>query len=226
MRLVIANKLYSSWSLRPWLVMRAFDIPFDEVVIPLRTPQTKDQISAVSPSGKVPVLIDGDIHVWESLAIIEYLAGKYPGKGIWPADVGARAHARSIANEMHGGFMPVRQALPMNLGKRFKTPDLSEDARESIARIEEIWRTTRARFAPSGGTGFLFGAFNAADAMYAPVVTRFDTYQIPVASDTRAYLDAVLAYPAFQAWKRAALAEPWIITDYESGHEAVETYNA
>ncbi|HMN36214.1 MAG TPA: glutathione S-transferase family protein [Hyphomicrobium sp.] len=224
MRLIIANKLYSSWSLRPWLVMRALDIPFDEEVIPLHTPQTKDKIAAVSPSGKVPVLIDGDIHVWESLAIIEHLAGKYPGKAIWPADAAARARARSIANEMHGGFMAVRQALPMNLGKRFKTPELNEDAKAGIARIEEIWRTTRARFGQPDGAGFLFGAFNAADAMYAPVVTRLDTYQIPVAADTQSYMQSVLAYPPFQAWRSAALAEPWTISEYEAGHQAVETY--
>lgn len=224
MRLVIANKLYSSWSLRPWLVMRAFDIPFNEEVIPLRTSQTKEKILAVSPSGKVPLLVDGDIHVWESLAIIEYLAGKYPGKGIWPADTAARAYARSISNEMHGGFMAVRQLLPMNLAKRFKTPGLSDDAKANVARIEDIWRTTRARFAPADQPGFLFGAFNAADAMFAPVVTRFDTYQVPVADDTRAYMDRVLAFPHFQAWRHAALTEPWTIADFEAGHEAVETY--
>lgn len=222
LKLVIANKLYSSWSMRPWLVMRAFGVPFDELVIPLRRPETKDLIARVSPSGKVPVLIDGDALVWESLAIIEYLSEKFPQAAIWPHDVFARAQARSIAHEMHGGFMPVRQALPMNLGKRFRTPDLSEDVQTSIRRIEQLWRETRAEFAGRGD--YLLGAFTAADAMYAPVVTRFDTYQVPVARDTRAYMDAVLAHPAFLEWKKAALAEPWTVPDYEAGLVAVETF--
>lgn len=222
MKLVIANKLYSSWSMRPWLVLRAFGIPFQELVIPLRTPETKNLISRVSPSGKVPVLVDGDALIWESLAIIEYLSEKFPQLAIWPKDVFARAQARSISNEMHGGFLPVRQALPMNLGKRFKTPDLSEDAKASVARIEQLWRETKSEFGSGGG--FLFGAFSAADAMFAPVVTRFDTYQIPVASGTRAYMDTVLGHPAFVEWKTAALAEPWTIDDYEAGHVAEQSF--
>ena len=147
MRLVIANKLYSSWSMRPWLVMRAFGIPFEELVIPLRRPETKEMISRISPSGKVPVLFDGDALVWESLAIIEYLAEKFPGIEIWPRDVFSRAQARSIAHEMHGGFLALRKELPMNLGKRFKTPALSDDAKTNVARIEQLWRETRAEFA-------------------------------------------------------------------------------
>lgn len=220
LKLVIANKCYSSWSMRPWLVMRAFGVPFEELVIPLRTQQTKELISRLSPSGKVPVLIDGDALVWESLAIIEYLAEKFPQVAIWPRDIFARAQARSIANEMHGGFLPLRQALPMNLGKRFSTPQLSEDALANVARIEQIWRDTSAGFAGRGD--FLLGDFSAADAMFAPVVTRLDTYQIPVAPDTRRYMNTVLDHPAFRAWKREALAESWIITDYEAGHHAVE----
>lgn len=220
LKLVIANKCYSSWSMRPWLVMRAFGVPFEELVIPLRTPHTKELISRLSPSGKVPVLIDGDALVWESLAIIEYLAEKFPQVAIWPKDVFARAQARSIANEMHGGFLPLRQALPMNLAKRFRTPQLSEDALANVARIEQLWRETRAEFAGRGE--YLLGDFSAADAMFAPVVTRLDTYQIPVAADTRRYMDTILAHPAFLAWKREALAEDWAIPDYEAGHEAVE----
>lgn len=222
MKLVIANKLYSSWSMRPWLVLRASGIPFQELVIPLRTPETKDLISRVSPSGKVPVLVDGDALIWESLAIIEYLSEKFPQLAIWPKDVFARAQARSVANEMHGGFLPIRQALPMNLGKRFRTPDLSDDAKASVARIEQLWHETKSEFGSRGD--FLFGAFSAADAMFAPVVTRFDTYQIPVASGTRAYMATMLNHPAVIEWKAAALAEPWTIDDYEAGHEAVENY--
>lgn len=220
LKLVIANKCYSSWSMRPWLVMRAFGVPFDELVIPLRTAHTKEMIARLSPSGKVPVLIDGDALVFESLAIIEYLAEKFPQVAIWPKDVFARAQARSIANEMHGGFLPLRQALPMNLGKRFRTPQLSDDAKANVARIEQLWRETSAEF---GGRGdFLLGEFSAADAMYAPVVTRLDTYQIPVAEDTRRYMDCVLRHPAVRVWTLEALAEEWTIPDYEVGHEAVE----
>lgn len=222
LKLVIANKLYSSWSLRPWLVMRAFGLPFEEQVIPLRQPETKDLIARVSPSGKVPTLIDSDVLVWESLAIIEYLAERHPELAIWPKDKAARAHARAISNEMHGGFLPIRQALPMNLGKRFKAPALSEDAQANVRRIEEIWRSTRARFCIGRGQ-FLYTAFSAADAMYAPVVTRLDTYQIPVAADTRAYMDAVLDHPAFLEWRKAALAEPWTIADYDTGHEPIKS---
>ncbi|MEQ1718246.1 MAG: glutathione S-transferase family protein [Hyphomicrobium sp.] len=216
MRLVIANKLYSSWSLRPWLVLRAFGIPFDEQVIPLRRAETKEHIARVSPSGKLPVLIDGDVQVWESLAIIEYLAEAFPDKAIWPIDKAARAHARSVANEMHGGFLPLRQALPMNLAKHFKTPSLSDDAKANVARIEQLWRKTAAEFGADGD--YLFGAFSAADAMFAPIVTRLDTYQIPVDADTRGYMNHVLAHLAFVAWKRDALTEPWTISDYEAGH--------
>lgn len=220
MRLVIANKLYSSWSLRPWMVLRAFDIPFQEQVIPLKRPETKEAILKVTPSGKVPVLIDGGVHVWESLAIIEYLAEKFPEKQIWPKDTKARAHARAIANEMHGGFLPLRQALPMNLSKTFKAPRLSEDVEANIARIEEIWREASAKFGQKGK--FLFGNFSAADAMFAPVVTRLDTYQIKVAPAARDYMDTVLAHPAFVAWKKAALLEPWTIPEYEAGHVAAD----
>ena len=222
LRLVIANKLYSSWSLRPWLVMHALDIPFEETVIGLKTPETTAAIAKVSPSGKVPVLIDGDVVVWESLAIIEYLAEKVPGKAVWPKDAKARAHARAISNEMHGGFMALRQGCPMNLSKRFQAPPLSDDLKANITRIEQIWRETRAQF--GGGRPFLYGGFSAADAMFAPVVTRFETYQIPVAPETRAYMDAVRAHPAMTRWTRDALKEPWTIADYEAGHTAIETF--
>lgn len=226
LRLVIANKLYSSWSLRPWLVMRAFDVPFEETVIPLKQPETKDAISKVSPSGKVPVLIDGDLAIWESMAIIEYLAENFPDKRIWPQDPKSRAHARAISNEMHGGFLALRQACPMNLGKRFKSPEMGEDLKANVARIEDIWRDARARFGARTRDGgpYLFGQFTATDAMFAPVVTRLDTYQIPVCSDSRSYMDAILSHPAFLEWKQAALAEPWTIADYETGHTATETF--
>ena len=229
MHLIIANKLYSSWSLRPWLVMSAFGLPFEETIIPLRQTDTGPRILEKSPSGRVPALVDGDVTVWESLAIIEYLAEKFPGHAIWPRDAKARAHARAIANEMHAGFQPLRAACGMNLAKRFKLKEYAPDVTANIARIVNLWAEARARFGtPAKGAAagpFLYGAFSAADAMYAPVVTRFDTYQIPVDAQTRAYMDALRALPAFVAWRTAALAEPWSIPAYEVGHTAVETFH-
>ena len=222
LKLVIANKLYSSWSMRPWLVARAFGIPFEEIIIPLRTPESKARVLAVSASGKVPVLIDGDTAIWESLAIIEYLAETNAGKAIWPKDQAARAHARAISNEMHSGFQALRQGCPMHLGARFKTPDIGEAMQANIDRIETIWAAARGKFG-SGGP-YLYGAFSAADAMYAPVVTRLDSYSIPVKLASRSYMDTMLAHPEFVAWRTAALAEPWAIPDYEAGHAIIETF--
>lgn len=222
LKLVMANKLYSSWSLRPWLVLSTFGIPFEEIIIPLRTPESRSRVLEYSPSGKVPALIDGEVTVWESLAIIEYLSEKFPDHAMWPRDDQARAHARSVAHEMHSGFQALRAGCPMHLGARFATPPLTEALRASIDRVEDIWSEARNRFA--GGQPFLYGAFSAADAMYAPVVTRFDTYQIPVREATRVYMDAVLSHPAFVAWRDAALAEPWSIPDYATGHTLVESF--
>ena len=222
LKLVIANKLYSSWSMRPWLVLRAFNIAFEEIIIPLRQAESKARLAEISPSGKVPVLIDGHQTIWESLAIIEYLAESHPGKAIWPKDTALRAHARSIANEMHGGFMPLRQGCAMNLGARFKTPELTEALKINVDRIETIWAEAQAKFGASGP--YLYGAFSAADAMYAPVVTRLDTYQIPVTPQSRAYMDTILTHPDFATWKSSALNEPWSIEDYGAGHTVIETY--
>ncbi len=199
--LVIGNKTYSSWSLRPWLLMRALEIPFTETVIPLDLPESSAAIRAHSPSGRVPVLIDGDIKVWESLAIIEYLADRFPRIAVWPGDPAARAHARSVAAEMHAGFVALREACPMNLGKRFAARDRGEACARDVERITAIFREARSRFGAGGP--FLYGAFTAADAMYAPVLTRFDTYQIPTDSTARAYSDAVFGLPAFQACRWA-----------------------
>ncbi|MDX2288691.1 MAG: glutathione S-transferase family protein [Hyphomicrobiaceae bacterium] len=224
MHLVIANKLYSSWSMRPWLVLKAFAIPFEETVIPLRQPDTAERIKAFSPTGKVPVLIDGEAVVWESLAIISHLADRFPELPVWPAGHAARAHAKAISMEMHAGFQALRQGCPMNLGKRFATPPLSDDLNANIARLEEIFVGTRGRFGQSGP--YLFGTFTAADAMFAPVVTRLDTYQLPVSSETRAYMDAVMRHPAFVAWQTAARAEPWTIDAYEAGHTVIADLRA
>lgn len=217
MHLIIANKLYSSWSMRPWLVLRALDFEFTETVIPLRREDTKARISEYSPSGKVPVLLDGDIVVWDSLAIISHLADRFPEKPIWPKDPAARAHAKSISAEMHSGFQALRQACPMNLGKRYAPRDLGEGVTADVARIETIFRDTRVKFGDSGP--FLFGAFSAADAMYAPVLSRFETYAIPVKPEARAYMDSVFAHPAFARWRREALSEEWTIPDFELGYE-------
>jgi glutathione S-transferase len=213
MQLVIANKAYSSWSLRPWLVARHFEIPFEEIQVLLDQPDTSEQIRKFSPSGRVPCLIDGDLAVWDSLAIIEYLAESYPDRPIWPADRQARAVARSISAEMHSGFQALRSACPMNLKKRFAYRDWGRPAQEDAVRIVELWRDARSRFGAGGP--FLFGAFSAADAMYAPVVTRFDTYGWPVEPETRSYIDAILALPAFVAWRQVGEAETWIVPSDE-----------
>lgn len=215
LKLVIGNKNYSSWSMRPWLALRANNIPFEEIFIPLYTGKAdKDRILSFSRSGKVPSLIDGDITVWDSLSIIEYLAERFPEAGLWPEDRAARAHARSISAEMHSGFLPLRNECGMNLHRPVGAVTLSEDARANIARIEEIWTDCRTRYGKAGP--FLFGAFTAADAMYAPVVHRFRTYAIKVAPLAQAYMETVMALPAFAEWTKAGLAETLVIEKFET----------
>jgi glutathione S-transferase len=219
--LVIANKLYSSWSLRPWLLLKQFGIPFDEILIPLDLPDTKEKVLKHSPAGKVPILIDRDATVWESLSIMEYV-GDALGAPVWPQDRAARAMARSVAAEMHAGFSALRSACPMNLGRKYAARDRGETVARDVARFSEIVRQARERFG-SGGP-FLFGAFSAADAMYAPLVTRLDTYSIDLDAPTRAYADAILALPAFQEWRAAALEETWIVAADEVDEEPIENY--
>ena len=213
LRMVVANKRYSSWSLRPWLVATHFGIPFEEIPIDLAEPDFKTAILRHSPSGRVPCLIDGDIRVWETLAIIEYLAESFPDRPIWPTDRAARAHARAVANEMHAGFQALRTVCPMNLRRRFARKDRGGAAGADVARIEALWREACTRFGAGGP--FLFGAFSAADAMYAPVALRLDGYDWPIATDSRAYVDAILALPAFAAWKAGADAETSIVGEDE-----------
>ena len=215
LKLAIGNKNYSSWSMRPWLALRANDIPFVETVIPLYTdnPADKDQILSFSRAGKVPVLVDGDTTVWDSLAIIEYIAERYPEVKLWPDDAAARAHARSVCAEMHSGFVPLRSECGMNLHRPIRPVTLSADAKANVARIEEIWRECRARHSANGP--FLFGRFGAADAMYAPVVHRFRSYAIDVAPDTKAYMETMMALPAFEEWTREGLAETLVIAKFE-----------
>ena len=205
------------------MVMRAFDIPFEETVIPLDLPETGTRIRAISGAGRVPVLVDGEIVVWDSLAIIEYLGGKFSDQAIWPADIAGRAHARAISAEMHAGFEALRRACPMNLGKRYARADRGPAVIADVARIETIWREARERFA-SGDGPFLYGAFSAADAMYAPVVTRLDTYDFEVSNDSRVYMQAVLEHPAFRDWRSAGLQEEWVVPSDEVGETAVENF--
>ncbi|MEL7429384.1 MAG: glutathione S-transferase family protein [Pseudomonadota bacterium] len=215
MHLALGNKLYSSWSLRAYILLKAFDIPFEETVIAMYKDDTKERMLAFGPTGKVPVLTDGDIVVWESLAIMDHVADRFPELAIWPDDPAARAHARSAASEMHAGFMGLRSACPMNLTARFEPKDRGEGVAADVARLENLWGEARSRFGSAGP--FLYGAFCAADAMFAPVVTRLDTYQIPVSPMMQDYMDAVLAHPAFKTWKDEAFVEPWFLPHYEEG---------
>lgn len=209
LHLVIANKNYSSWSLRPWMAMTMAGLAFDESMILLDTPVMKKQIAKHSGAGRLPVLHHGKITIWETLAILEYLAETFPEKNLWPRPKAARAVARAISNEMHAGFTGLRNACPMNLRRPPKPVVLNEATKADIARIEKIWRECRKTYGKGGK--FLFGKFCNADAMFAPVVTRFETYAIPVGRDTKAYMDAVMATKAFQSWKAAALEESWIV---------------
>jgi glutathione S-transferase len=216
LKLVIGNKNYSSWSMRPWLAMQAKKIAFEEVFIPLYTDDSSDKarILSFTRSGKVPALIDGDVTVWDSLSIIEYLAERFPEKRLWPEERASRAHARSISAEMHSGFLPLRGECGMNLHRPIRAIALSADARGNVARIEQIWRECHERYGRLGP--FLFGEFGAADAMFAPVVHRFRTYAIEVNQEARAYMDTMMALPAFDEWTKAGLAETLRIERFET----------
>jgi glutathione S-transferase len=210
--LVIGNKNYSSWSLRPWLAMRQAGIAFDEVVIPLYQVGSTAALLEHSPAGRVPVLEHGRRTVWDSLAIMEYLAETFPAAALWPEDPTARALARSISAEMHAGFAALRQGMPMSLREHLPGRERSDAVTADIARVTAIWRDCRVRFGDCGP--FLFGAFSIADAMYAPVATRFRTYAVELDPTCQTYADAVLALPAFLEWQAAAQQEPWVITSY------------
>lgn len=215
--LVIGNKNYSSWSLRGWLMAKAAEIEFDEIVVPLDRPETLAAIRKHSPSGRVPVLLHRGLAVWESLAIAEYLNDLKPEAGLWPPSAAARAHARAISCEMHAGFMDLRNNMPMNIRASFPGKGMTPGVRADIERITGLWRDCRKRFAGAfpKDDGFLFGTFGAADAMFAPVVTRFKTYSVTLDSDADAYCTAVLAHPAMKEWVDAAAHEPWLIDAYE-----------
>lgn len=209
LQLVIGNKNYSSWSMRPWMALSMAGIPFREMVIPLDMPDTAALIAQHSAAGRVPVLHHGRQTVWESLAIMEYLAELFPEKHLWPKALAARAVARAVANEMHAGFGALRNACPMNLRRPRKPVPMSEATLGDVARIEQIWRECRTKFGKGGK--FLFGRFSIADAMYAPVVSRFETYAVMVAEDTRAYMHTIMTTEAFAAWREAALKETWVV---------------
>lgn len=208
--LYIGNKAYSSWSLRPWLLMSALGIAFDEVINPLYVEGSREKFLGVAPTGKVPVLIDDGFAVWDSLAIIEYLAEKFPDQTIWPQAPRERARARSLCAEMHAGFQGLRQNCPTNFrrDRRAAPIELTEAAQADLARIDSI-------FSAAAGA-FLFGGFCAADAFFAPVVSRLDVYALQLTPAARAYCDRVLALPAFVDWRAAAGQESWVIEKWEN----------
>lgn len=209
MQLVIGNRNYSSWSLRPWLGMKASGIPFEEIFVTLRQAETTATLLSYSPAGKVPILIDGDVTVWDSLAIAEYLAECFPEKELWPRDRTARAVARSVCAEMHSGFGTLRTVCFMDIRSRKQiVPD--DALRRDIERIVGLWRDCLGRF--GGEEGFLFDRFSWADAFFAPVVTRFRSYGIDVPDEAEAYMRRILQLPPMQAWAAAAAEEPWVHT--------------
>ena len=210
--LIIANKNYSSWSLRAWLALRAGGIAFTEQKVGLFTEEFSRALEKVSPAGLVPVLLDDDFAVWDSLAICEYVAERHPQAHLWPADPRARARARSLAAQMHSGFNRLRSVLPMNVEAHLPGIDISE-AQQDISRIQAIWQDTRAEFGASGP--FLFGRFGIVDAFYAPVVSRFVTYGVPAVGSVREYMDAVLALPAMQQWTQEARTEANFVPEDE-----------
>ena len=211
MKLLIGNRNYSTWSLRPWLVLRHFDIPFEDEVLQLQGEGFRDVLAQRSPTGKVPVLQDGGLVVVESIAIIEYLADRFPDRAIWPSDIGERAQARAAAAEMHSAFTALRSHAPMNLRASHPGKVSVDAVAKDLHRLETLWGGLLTR---SGGP-FLFGAFTAADAMFAPVATRIRTYDLPVSDMAAGYVEAIYALPAFQDWLTLALREPWIVDEDE-----------
>lgn len=211
MKLLIGNRNYSTWSLRPWLVLRHFEIPFEDEVLQLSGPNWRETLAQRSPTAKVPVLIDGDLVVPETIAIIEYLAESFPDKAIWPRDKADRALARAAAAEMHAGFSGLRTHAPMNLRASHPGRVDLDSVRRDLHRVETLWGDLLKR---SDGP-YLFGDFSAADAMFAPLATRLRTYELPVSDIAGRYVDAIYALPAFQDWLGKALQEPWIVDDDE-----------
>ena len=207
--IVVGNKNYSSWSLRAWLVLKQTGAAFEEIVIPLDRPETKEKLRVHSPSERVPVLKHGGQIIWESLAIAEYLAELFPAAKLWPSHTSARAIARAVSNEIHAGFLALRTHMPMDVRGRYPGKGHGHGADKDIDRIAGLWRECRNRF--GGGGDYLFGPFTIADAMYTPVVSRFITYDVELDNISAAYRDAVWRWPAMQAWAKSASDEPWVI---------------
>jgi len=221
LKLIIGNRAYSSWSMRGWLAVKHSGEEFEEYVVPLFNEEWEKRREGdeFAPSlGKVPILWDGGCVVWDSLAIIEFLADRVGRDHFWPSDDSARGMARSMAAEMHSGFSNLRRDLPMNVRKSFTAADLSDEVVDEVERILQLWAQARARF---GGTGdYLFGDWCAVDMMFAPVVTRFITYSVPVPPFAASYMKAVLQHPHVAEWIEAAQDEPWVIEQYEVGEAA------
>jgi len=217
LKLIIGNKAYSSWSLRGWLAVKQSGLPCEEITVPLFDEEWDKRRGGdeFAPSGgKVPILWDDKAVIWDSLAIVEWLADKTDKLRYWPEDEVARGMARSMASEMHSGFENLRRECPMNLRRRYPAKELSENVRAEVKRILELWAEARARHG-SGGP-YLFGTFSAADIMYAPVITRFITYSVPVPRFAAAYMEAMLDHPWMREWIEAAQEEPWVIERYET----------
>jgi glutathione S-transferase len=217
LKLIIGNKAYSSWSLRGWLAVKQSGLGFEEITVPLFDEEweKRREGNEFAPSGgKVPVLWDNEAVIWDSLAIVEWLADRTDRDRYWPKDEIARGMARSMAAEMHSGYDNLRRECPMNLRTQFPPRELSENVRAELGRILELWAQARARH--GGGGPYLFGTFGAVDIMFAPVVTRFVTHSIPVPRFAAAYMEAMLSHPWLREWVEAAQEEPWVIEKYET----------
>ncbi|WP_076071143.1 glutathione S-transferase [Sphingomonas montana] len=215
LNIVIGNRAYSSWSMRGWLAVRLSGLPFTETLLPMWSPEW-DAARATGPlalSGKVPTLIDGDVTLWDSLAIVEHLAEHTGRDRFWPADPAARARARSIAAEMHSGYPDLRRDCGMNVRRRYAPSPLAPATQGDVDRVVALWTEARTRFGTGGD--YLFGDYGAADLMFAPVATRFRTYAVPLPAIADRYVDALLAHPHVAEWIAAAHAEPWVLDRYE-----------
>jgi len=217
LKLYVGNRAYSSWSLRPWLVLRHFGIPIEEERVLLGRPDSRSRLLAVSPSGRVPVLVDGDLRVWDSLAIIEHLADRFPELAIWPISPRSRSEARSISAEMHAGFGQLRAQMPFNCRALGRRVPVEAPLRDEIRRVTSMWRDLRSRYAADGP--WLFGEFCAADAMYAPVALRFLTYGVSLDGPAAGFVQAVEGHPAVREWLEAAREEEEVIEEGEVGSQ-------
>ena len=219
LRLVIGNKNYSSWSLRPWLLLKQFGIPFEEIRVPLYQAESKQALQKYSPSGLVPVLIHGELAVWDSLAICEYVQEVFPSQAMWPLGRGTRAIARAASAEMHSGFTAVRSHMPMNCRKSFPGKGLNQATAAEIARITQLWCDCRNTYGEDGS--MLFGRFSIADAMFAPVALRFNTYQVELDEVCQAYVSAIMDLPAVKEWVGAARLEAEVLPDFEPYQKSI-----